>query len=222
MSKSLPYDPGRLTQCAREIISTGRELAARGWLPATSGNLSCRIDAMHVAITVSGCDKSNLAEADVMVVDLAGRAIASDRKPSAETTLHMQLYRRGMQIGSVLHTHSQNQTVAARLYAPCGRVQLRGYELLKAFDGIRTHEAELDVPVLPNTQDLHDLAAQVDARWDSELPSKPMWGYLIEAHGLYAWGGDIASARRHLEALEFLLGCELELRRLTPQPYSVR
>jgi methylthioribulose-1-phosphate dehydratase len=32
---------------------------------------------------------------------------------------------------------------------------------------------------------------------------------------LDAWGRDMHEARRHLEALEFLLGCELELRKLT-------
>ena len=41
-----------------------------------------------------------------------------------------------------------------------------------------------------------------------------MWGYLIDGHGLYAWGRDMAEARRHIEAFEFLLACELDLRRL--------
>ena len=46
------------------------------------------------------------------------------------------------------------------------------------------------------------------------LDAGPMWGYLIDGHGLYAWGRDMAEARRHLDAFDFLLGCELELRRL--------
>jgi methylthioribulose-1-phosphate dehydratase len=54
------------------------------------------------------------------------------------------------------------------------------------------------------------LAAQVDALLDKQ----PLWGYLIDGHGLYAWGRDMAEARRHLEAFEFLLHCELELRKL--------
>jgi methylthioribulose-1-phosphate dehydratase len=41
-----------------------------------------------------------------------------------------------------------------------------------------------------------------------------MWGYLIDGHGLYAWGRDMAEARRHLEAFEFLFDCELQLRAL--------
>ena len=49
---------------------------------------------------------------------------------------------------------------------------------------------------------------------DALLDSQCMWGYLIDGHGLYAWGRDMAEARRHLEAFEFLLGCELELRKL--------
>ena len=46
------------------------------------------------------------------------------------------------------------------------------------------------------------------------LDRQKLWGYLIDGHGLYAWGRDMAEARRHLEAFEFLFHCELELRKL--------
>jgi methylthioribulose-1-phosphate dehydratase len=207
---TLPYDPQRLSHCAGDIIVNVRELSARGWTPATSSNFSQRIDEHHVAITVSGRDKGRLTEADIMVVDLDGRPVATSQKSSAETLLHTQLYRRFADVGCVLHTHSQAQTVASRLYAGAGHVHLEGYELLKAFRGNDTHEAALELPVLPNSQDMHTLAAQVDALLDRAV----MWGYLIDGHGLYAWGRDMAEARRHLEAFEFLLGCELELRKL--------
>lgn len=210
MNSSLPYDPQRLSHCAGEIIVNVRELALRGWTPATSSNFSSRIDAEHVAITVSGRDKGRLTEGDIMVVDLDGQPVATSHRPSAETLLHTQLYKRDPQVGCVLHTHSQTQTVASRLYAGAGHVHLEGYELLKAFSGTTTHETALDLPVYPNTQDMPTLAAQVDATLDRQA----MWGYLIDGHGLYAWGRDMAEARRHLEAFEFLLGCELELRRL--------
>ncbi len=212
MSTALPYDAGRLPGCAAEIIASVRELAERGWTPATSSNFSSRLDASHVAITVSGRDKGRLVEDDIMVVDLDGRPVATTRKSSAETLLHTQLYKRFADIGCVLHTHSLNQTVASRLFAPAGHLRLEGYELLKAFAGNATHETTLELPVLPNTQDMPELAAQVEALLDAG----PLWGYLIEGHGLYAWGRDMAEARRHLEAFEFLLACELEMRRLAP------
>ena len=209
MSTSLPFDSQRLKRCAGEIIVNVRELAAAGWTPATSSNFSMRLDPAHVAITVSGGDKGRLTEADIMVVDLDGQPV-TDQRPSAETLLHTQLYSRFAEIGCVLHTHSLNQTVASRLYAGTGHVHLEGYELLKAFHGNTTHETAIQLPVLPNSQDMHTLAAQVDALLDQQC----MWGYLIDGHGLYAWGRDMGEARRHLEAFEFLLGCELELRRL--------
>jgi methylthioribulose-1-phosphate dehydratase len=207
----MSYDPERFAHAAHDIVTGAGELAALGWTPATSSNFSCRIDAGHAAITVSGKDKGRLARGDVMVVDLDGHPV-TPQKPSAETLLHTQLYRRFPAVGCVLHTHSRTQTVASRLFAPDGVVRLAGYELLKAFTGESTHETAIDVPVLPNTQDMAALATRVDALLDSA----PRWGYLIDGHGLYAWGKDWAEARRHLEAFEFLLACELDLRRLRP------
>ena len=210
MNAPLPYDSQRLAHCAGEIIVNVRELSALGWTPATSSNFSRRMDEQHIAITVSGRDKGKLTESDIMVVDLEGRPVATTQKSSAETLLHTQLYKRFPDIGCVLHTHSKVQTVASRLYAGPGHVHLEGYELLKAFSGNTTHEISVELPVLPNSQDMHTLAAQVDCLLDRQQ----MWGYLIDGHGLYAWGRDMPEARRHLEAFEFLLGCELELRRL--------
>ncbi|QNH17120.1 methylthioribulose 1-phosphate dehydratase [Xanthomonas sp. SS] len=205
-----PYDTERLRTLAQLLIGNIRELSEAGWTPATSSNFSHRLDAAHAAITVSGRDKGRLVEADIMVVDFDGEAVGSDHRPSAETLLHTQLYRRFPEIGCVLHTHSPVQTIASRLYAPAGHVRLEGYELLKALHGNQTHETAVELPVFANTQDMTVLAAQVDALLDRA----PLWGYLIDGHGLYAWGRDMAEARRHLEAIEFLLHCELELRKL--------
>jgi methylthioribulose-1-phosphate dehydratase len=210
MTEAQPYDTRRLRQLADEIVANVRELSAAGLTPATSSNFSLRLDERHAAITVSGRDKGRLTDEDIMVVDFDGHAVGGDLRPSAETLLHTQLYQRFPEIGCVLHTHSQAQTVASRLYSGAGRVHLEGYELLKAFAGNHTHETRVDVPVLPNTQDMRTLAAQVDALLDTQC----MWGYLIDGHGLYTWGRDMAEARRHLDAFEFLLGCELELRKL--------
>ena len=213
---SLPYDASRLRVLADELIVNVAELARAGWTPATSSNFSERLDERHAAITVSGRDKGRLTPEDIMVVDFDGRPVATDLRPSAETLLHTRLYRRFPEVGCVLHTHSPVQTIASRLYAAQGRVHLQGYELLKALHGNTTHETAIDLPVFPNTQDMTVLAAQVDALLDAELAAgRAMWGYLIDGHGLYAWGRDMAEARRHLEAFEFLLHCELKLMELS-------
>ena len=197
--------------CAAAIAEAGLDFAARGWTPATSSNFSMRMDDTQIAITRSGRDKGRLGEQDIMRVDLQGQALTEGAMPSAETALHTQIYRRFPNIDVVLHTHSQTQSVASRLFAAEGVLQISGWELQKAITGHDSHESTLELPVFPNTQHMPDLTSKVDAWLDS---GKALFGYLIDGHGLYTWGPDMRTARRHLEALEFLLTCELDLRRL--------
>ncbi len=200
-------------EAARSIAATGQRLYQHGWSPATSSNYSQRLSADYCAITVSGRDKGLLTEADVMVVDLQGRA-ASDGKPSAETGLHTQLYRQHADVGAVLHTHSQSATILTMHWPDEDAVVLRGYELLKAFHGINTHDTELVIPVYANTQDIDALAAQVDADMQR---GKISHAYLIRGHGVYTWAHDMPSCYRQIEALEFLFNVEIERRKLGGQ-----
>jgi methylthioribulose-1-phosphate dehydratase len=210
---ALPFDSATLAVNAQVIADTGRELAALGWTPATSSNFSMRLDDRHAAVTISGRDKGRLSIHDIMVVDFDGQPVATTARPSAETALHTQIYRRFPNVGAVLHTHSRAQSVASRLYSKVGVVRFEGWELQKAISGYTTHESVLDLPVFPNTQDMNVLVAQVDAWLDA---GKPLHGYLIDGHGIYTWGVDMAETKRHIEAFEFLLNCELDLRRLSP------
>lgn len=212
---SYTIDRAQLEECARQIADAGRDLGARGWTPATSSNFSMRLDADHAAVTISGRDKGRLGVDDIMVVDLEGAAVGTSARPSAETALHTQIYRRFPPAGAVLHTHSRTQTVASRLYAGSAVVRFEGWELQKAISGYTTHDSTLDLPVFPNTQDMAVLVARVDAWLDA---GKPLCGYLIDGHGIYTWGRDMAETKRHLEAFEFLLACELDLLQLRGKP----
>ena len=193
------------------LIEAGRELHARGWVPATSGNFSARLSDTEIALTVSGFHKGKLDEAGIMRADMQGRAVGSDKRPSAETLLHTQLYQRFPDVGMVLHVHSVNATLISRAVQRSGThdLVLAGYELLKAFPGNSTHETSMRVPVFDNEQDIPRLAAKVDAWLDV---NEPVYGYLNAGHGLYAWGRDMAETLRHLEAFDFLFECDLRER----------
>jgi methylthioribulose-1-phosphate dehydratase len=207
----LTYTPTHLAACAQAIAAAGRKLGAQGLTPATSSNFSMRLDDAHAAITISGRGKGTLTPDDIMVIDMDGRAVGTSARPSAETLLHTQIYKRFANVNAVLHTHSRTQTVASRLFASAGVIRFDGYELQKAIAGHTSHEQAIELPVFPNTQDMPELAGRVDAWIQAD---KPLYGYLIEGHGIYTWGSDMAEAERHIEAFEFLLGCELDLRRL--------
>ena len=195
--------PG-IPAAATALIAAGQLFHARGWVPATGGNFSARLDPDRMLITASGCHKGELGEADFLIADLDGRPIDSPRKASYETLLHCQLYRHDPAIGAVLHTHSVANTVLSRRLTS---IRLAGYELLKLLPGISTHDATVDVPVFANDQDIPRLAATVDAHMKRH-PQVP--AYIIAGHGLYAWGADVAQARWRVEALEFMFECELQ------------
>lgn len=193
---------------ASAMIEAGRLFHQRGWVPATGGNFSARMGDARMLITASGCHKGELGEADFLLADLDGRPIESQRKASYETLLHCQLYRFGAGIGAVLHTHSIANTVLSRRYEG---VRLAGYELLKLLPGVTTHDAEVEIPVFANDQDIARLAETIDRYMRAE-PAVP--AYLIAGHGLYAWGDTVAQARWRVEALEFMFECELRARLL--------
>lgn len=185
------------------LIAAGQLFHARGWVPATGGNFSARLDDRRMLITASGCHKGELTEDDFLVADFDGKPIDSPRKASYETLLHCQVYRHDAAVGSVLHTHSVANTVLSRRLE---RIRLAGYELLKLLPGVSTHDAAVEVPVFANDQDIPRLAAAVDAHMKRH-PQTP--AYVIAGHGLYAWGADVAQARWRVEALEFMFECEL-------------
>jgi methylthioribulose-1-phosphate dehydratase len=199
-------------QAAAAIVAAGRRMDAQGWVPATAGNFSARLPDGAIAITRSGCHKGALTTADVIRVDAAGTPIDTAAKPSYETLLHCGIYRRFPAAGAVLHGHSIANTVLSRRAGAA--LRLSGYELLKAFPGGPTHDVALDLPVVDNDQDIARMQAGLDALWAATPDAPP--GYLIRGHGVYVWGADMDGAMMRLEALEFMLLCELEDGRRRP------
>jgi methylthioribulose-1-phosphate dehydratase len=194
---------------AEAIVAAGARLDQRNWVPATAGNLSIRLPHGRVAITRSGFHKARLTSDSLMVVDLDGRPEQPGLRPSAETLLHCGAYRRFPGAGAVLHGHSVANTVLSRLAGES--ITLAGYELLKAFPGLSTHEGSVTLPVFDNDQDIARLQGVVEARWDRMAVAEDVMppGYLLRGHGVYVWGPDMNTALARMEALEFMLDCHL-------------
>jgi methylthioribulose-1-phosphate dehydratase len=88
-------------------------------------------------------------------------------------------------------------------------VTIEGYEVLKGFEGITTHETTVNCPVLDNTQDMVAFSETLrNAKDRLTIPA-----FIMRKHGTYAWGKNLFDAKRHLETIEYLLECEWKLRR---------
>jgi methylthioribulose-1-phosphate dehydratase len=199
---------------AEQLVQTARWASRMGWAPATSTNYSVRLpdDAApaYCAITSSGVDKSTIEVEHILAVDQHGSPIDADGlTPSAETPLHLLLYRT-MGAGAVLHTHSLPAALLSQLARDEERVLLSGWELLKGLSGIDTHDVEISLPVFPNSQDMQALSTRVEQALSKK---RSCYGFLLAGHGLYAWGKDVPEAKRHLEVFEYLLQCQREVTR---------
>ena len=189
-----------------------RFFSSKGWTPATSSNFSFRENDRQVVISRSGVDKSRFAVNDLIQIDNEGKVLKpAGEKASAETLIHCRVYNSFPHVNCVLHTHSVAGTVMSRLYKKHEKVVFKDYEVLKAFEGVKSHNVEIELPIFPNTQDMDQFQ-----QWLEDYFAKHGFahGLLIEGHGLYTWASGIDAAKRQIEAFEFLMECELLERRL--------
>src|SRR5690606_35908403 len=185
-------------EAAQGVIEMARYAGARGWVPATSGNFSVRMDEKSAVLTATGADKAALDASGVIEAEISG---APHERASAEAPLHLARYRGSSKIGAVAHIHGLASTLLSRRHAQAGALRREGSELLKDLAGTTTHETAIDIPILPNDQVTGRLAALAEERNDAASPCP---GDLIAGNGQYGWGRTAAETIRHMEAFDFL------------------
>ena len=194
------HDADLATPLGRDLCRVARDLAAQGWCQGTGGNFSATLsrEPLRLLITRSGLHKRRLEPDGLMIVGPGGKAVEGNTgdtaRPSAEAALHAVIVER-TGAAAVLHVHSVANTLLGEHFAGRGGFTLRGYEMLKGLEGITTHEAEVFIPVLRNSQDMPALAADLGRR----LAERPgAHGFLLAGHGLYTWGASLDQAHRHV------------------------
>ena len=88
-----------------EICRVGRSLFERGYVHATAGNISVRIDGGYLITPTDAC-LGHLQAADLAHVDTDGRQLGG--APASKTlALHRAIYAAEPRAGCVIHTHSR-------------------------------------------------------------------------------------------------------------------
>lgn len=195
--------PGRYENTAGDLAQAAAALHRRGWMLASSGNLSAVLEKepLLLMITPSGADKGALEPADMVQVDEGGKVVAGANKPSAELPLHLEIVSR-TDAEAIVHTHSVWSTLVSNTHAVAGGLALGDHEMLKALRGVKTHRHREWLPILANAQDYGELTTEIARMLEARPESH---GFLLAGHGLYSWGKDLREALRTTEALEFLL-----------------
>jgi len=190
-------------ESAKQLAEAGGEFYHRGWVLGTSGNFSASLsrEPQRVCITASGNEKGALDESNFLTVDENGAIVRGDGKPSAETPLHLVIYRMRENAEAILHTHSVWGTILSDVFFERGAIEIEGYEMLKGLAGVATHEYCERLPIVENSQDYIELSRVIE----NTLRENPdIHGVYLRRHGLYTWGKSIAETKRHIEIFEFL------------------
>ncbi len=102
-----------------ELYQLHLELPRHDLVVWTGGNVSARDpDSGLVVIKPSGVRYERLRPEQMVVLDLDGRQVEGDLKPSSDTASHLYIYRHRPDVGGVVHTHSRYATAFAAVNRP--------------------------------------------------------------------------------------------------------
>ncbi|MBN1844236.1 MAG: L-ribulose-5-phosphate 4-epimerase [Sedimentisphaerales bacterium] len=199
----------RQAVCAANLQLHQHKLVIYSW-----GNVS-GIDrrAGVVAIKPSGVAYEQLTPEAIVVLDLAGRVVAGDLRPSSDTPTHLELYRAFDAIGGICHTHSRHATMWAQA---CRAIPCLGTTHADYFYG--------EVPVTdPLAQseiegEYEKQTGRVIIRRFANLDPRRMPAVLVANHGPFTWGATPAQAVESSVILEE--AAALALGTLTISPYQ--
>lgn len=186
----------------QQLAQVIRAYHQKGWSPATSTNYSFRLpdNPGMLVVSRSGIDKSLFSASDFMEVDMQGKALPGFEgiRPSAETLIHCKLYQMFPEMRCIVHSHSVYSVLQSMKKREA--VELSGYEVLKGFEGISTHETTVQLPIFDNTQNMADFSETLE----KEKHRLTVPAFIMRQHGTYAWGRNLFEAKRHLETAEYL------------------
>jgi len=164
----------------------------------TWGNVSA-IDRASglVVIKPSGVSYDEMKASDMVVVDLDGKVVEGDLRPSSDTPTHVALYKAFPNIGGVVHTHSTFATA----WAQAGR----------DIPNIGTTHADYFHEGIPCTRDMNK--NEVFGEYEKETGSVIIERFrginpddtpavLVKNHGPFAWGTDAFNAVHNAVVLE--------------------
>lgn len=180
----------RLKKLREAVYRANLELEKRGLVTYTFGNAS-GIDRESgvVAIKPSGVEYEELCPENMVLVDLNGKRVEGDYKPSSDTKTHLKLYQAFGNIGGIVHTHSPFATAWAQACKP-----------LPCFG---TTHADYFYGEIPCTDVIADDMIRRDYEEETgnliintfrNRDYRSMPAVLVACHGPFVWGKDPAEA----------------------------
>ena len=87
------------------VIQIGKILYRQGLIAGSDGNISVRLTKTKILVTASGALLGELRETDLVLVNLVTGKSDGGKKPSSELAMHIEIYKRRLDIRAVIHAH---------------------------------------------------------------------------------------------------------------------
>ena len=108
-----------LENLREELWRLHMELPKNNLVMWTGGNVSALDrESGLVAIKPSGIRYEALRPEHMVIVDMDGRVVEGEFKPSSDTASHLFIYRHRPDVGGIVHTHSPYATAFAAVNRP--------------------------------------------------------------------------------------------------------
>jgi L-fuculose-phosphate aldolase len=168
------------------IVEYGRLLHANGFVAATDGNLSARMDDDRIVVTPTCVSKGRMLPSDLAIVDMQGKRLSGKRRVSSELAMHLLIYRLRPEVRGIVHAHPPTATGFAA--SGLGLSSPLVCEVVVGLGEIPL--ARYGTPGTPELTDaLHPLIPNHDA-------------ILMANHGVVTYGSSLESAYMKMETVE--------------------
>ncbi|HEY4681867.1 MAG TPA: class II aldolase/adducin family protein [Candidatus Acidoferrales bacterium] len=169
-----------------DICNVGRWIHQRGYVAATDGNITVRLDNQRILTSPTAASKGMMEPDDLAIVDYQGKKISGRKAASSEIAMHLLIYKRRPDVNAICHAHPPVATGYAAANLPLSKALIS--EVVLALGCIPV--AQYGTPGTPElTRALEPLVARYDA-------------ILMANHGVVTYGEDLRMAYFRMETVE--------------------
>lgn len=175
-------------QYKQQIVETAHRLTQKGYLMATGGNLSLRVQGQPAfAITPSNYDYMKMLPEDVRILSFELTPIQGERNPSVESALHAAIYQARPDVNAVIHTHQVYASALSLIRAP-----------IPALFDEQVRFLGRSVEIIPYAPSGTGMLKTTIARHVKNHHN----AYIMQNHGVLCFGHDAERAEHNVEILE--------------------
>lgn len=187
-----------LSELKQEVLKANLDLVKHGLVVLTWGNVS-GIDREKnlIAIKPSGVDYEKMSVDDIVLVDLDGKVVEGNKRPSSDTPTHIELYKAFPALGGITHTHSKYATMFAQA---CKEIPCFGTTHADHFHGSIPLTRFLSEEEVDTGYEKFTGSVIIERFTKLEINSMP--GVLVAGHAPFAFGKDAAQSVKNALILE--------------------